>query len=240
MKKILTGFVLIIFILGWFLNQTPLRAQSSSLNGKEYTIEFQSSFFYHLLGKYLYSKNLTTVHLHFEEWFGIYWDTTIVIQPNGIVPIFIQNDWFDLSSINPKLIRITSSDSLFVIGSNYGAHSPTNIFTSLQYEAGVHIPKRHTGNQYIIPGVFQSTPHNIFIYPVDENISINFTLTANANDTLFPDIYYTDIFLHEDYIISNDHSYYWFAEFILDTLMHNSLAGTIVEVENCKQIRVQV
>lgn len=240
MTKYFRSLVIVfLFTLSLVSYQGNVLAQSSSLNGKEYTIEFQGNIFFRQQGKYLYSKNLTTVHLHFEEWFGFYWDTTIVIQPNGIVPIFIQNNWFSLYSISPKLIRITSSDSLFVIGSNYGTYSPTNIFTSLQYEAGVHIPKRHTGNQYIIPGVFQSTPHNIFIYPVDENISINYTLTANANDTLFPGIYYTDTILHEDYIISNDHSNYWWAEFILDTLMQNSLAGSIVGVENCKQIRVQ-
>lgn len=236
MKKSLIGFIFIIFILGWLLNQNPLKAQSSSLNGKEYTVDFYcfeaSGFQY---GKYLYSKNLATVHLHFEESIDFYWDTTIIIQPNSIFPMFGQNNWFYLYNLFPQLIRISSSDSLFVIGSTFEMHSNF----CLQYEACANFPKHHSGNQYIIPGVYQSTPRNIFIYPVDENTPINFTLTANANDTLFPDIAYNYTIIQESYRIRNDLSNYWWGNFILDSLMPNSLAGSTVGVENCKQIRVQ-
>jgi hypothetical protein len=93
------------------------------------------------------------------------------------------------------------------------------------------------GNQYIIPGVYQSTQRNAFLYPVYENIPINFTLTANANDTLFSGITYHDTITDIAYTIV-DEIPHW-SEFILDTLMPNSLAGSTVGVENCKQIRFQ-
>lgn len=212
-------------------------AQTSSLCGKEYTIDFFTDYLSvaSLNGKYLFSKNGCSTHLQFEG-FTNSWDTTVIIQPNSVFPMFFYNSWFYLHIGVPQLVRISSSDTLFVIGTAYDVCN-TNT-TGLQYEVCTQIPKHYSGNQYIIPGVYQSTRRDVLVYPVDYNIPISYTLTANANDTLFSGITYTDTILYETYPIMGDSPITW-GEFILDSLMPNSFAGSTIGVENCKQIRIQ-
>ena len=247
MKKLLIGFIFIIFITNWLVvNTDTLNAQNSSLNGQIYTMNMinSSSSLYQdsEVGIYIYSKNGENVTLHFYSEQSISWDTTIVALPNSLIPIY-HNVWYALNdSVGNALgissyLKIHSNEPLFVFGSKW-LELDEQYYPGLMFESGTQIPDTFLGNKFIVPGVYQSTPSDFFVYPAENNIPITITPTTNANDSLVADSTYQATITYDSYYVANNfnHNFY---NFILDTLFPNSLAGSMVAVENCKNIKVE-
>ncbi len=236
-----------MYVLGGFLiTPTHSIAQTNSLNSWNYTMNlliFQDDLYqYSEAGKYIYSKNGGSVTLHFftEDYFDVNysWDTTIIMSPNSIIPIYYY-EWYDLNdslrnimSSNTSYINISSNEPLFVFGSKY-----EGIMQGLIFESCTQIPDAYLGNRFVVPGVYQSTPADFFIYPIEETVPITVTPTTNANDSLNTDSSYIVEVSFGSYGVVNDFSNSPY-NYILDTLFPNSLSGSTVVVDNCKKIKV--
>jgi hypothetical protein len=235
MKKRSTGFVLMIFIIGWLvITANSLNAQTSSLNGKEYIyipIEFGSYTSENIGGStfFIYSKNANNVNMQFFIENGVInYDTSFMMLPNSVIS-FQPNTFY--GSLNPGIIHITTSDSIFIFDSKE--------FSSPMFEVGSIIPINHKGNKYIIPGKYNSTESSFLIDAINDNTNIIINSTANSNDGLITANIPYPITLQETEFLSVGSSDFNSISFAWDTLEINEFrGGSIIQSENCNKFLI--
>jgi hypothetical protein len=241
MKKRSTGFVLIILFFGCFLNQNPLKAQSSSLNGKEYIFLpdiFSSCNYAHELLN-IYSKNANNVIVKlYNENNDEFFDTLFVFDSNDTVSI--------ISDVTPWSLahkcKITSTDSLFV--------SFSYLYYNPAFETGTLIPTPQRGNKYIIPGMYNSNGFSLLANALNNNTDINIIPTADALlwnnffgtiiDSLETNIPHSHLLQESEILIVEDINCYN-SLFTWDTLnITKYQSGLTIQSENCKTFAVAV
>jgi gliding motility-associated-like protein len=238
MKKRSTGFVLMIFIIGWLvINAKTLNAQTSSFLGKEYTFEYRSNYFDGEPDNEtnIYSKNGCMLMIKiFNN--NNSWDTTLTLSANSQISFrhgdspWIQHAIYNSTDSN-YYIKISASDSLFVFG-------------AISYVAAIvdfctYIPDKSIGYNYIIPGAYMSSSQNNLVYSFENNNALTIIPSANANNNLLQANIPYNIMLDSTeafrlFVDSNvSCSTSW------DTLeMTKYLAGSIIRSQNCKKFRM--
>ncbi len=238
MKKTSTGFVIIIFIIGWLvINANSLKAQTSSLNGKEFIyIPYAGICDQSVPILYLYSKNNSNVNIQlFDDNNNIVLDTSFTITSNGTASII--HDEYPWITVFSNKFQINSSDSLYVYFSEY--------YSNPSFEVGSLIPKLHKGNKYIIPGIYNANGFSFLANALNDNTNFNIVTTGNAViwqnfngiliDSITTNIPYTySLQQSESFSIGNidcDD-----AQFAWDTTnITKYRAGSIIQSENCNK-----